>query len=304
LTTSDTALRHDAFVYSSEDEYLARSVPFIRDGLEAGEGVIVANTRPGLAAMRDALGPDAQMAMFADVSESYTRPARALAAYHRVFAARLKGTPTLRVVADVQFGPDPREWDMWMGYEAVFNRSFAHLPVWVWCTYDASRLPGPMVDTAWRTHPEVLSEQGWAASGRFEDPDELLRSVTPPPVSLRGLRPVDAGDTPESFREQLAAELWAEDVSEAKVLDMLVAATEVYQNAMQHGGGVVDVRVGRAWGRFVCEVVDRGDGFDDPGAGYLAPREGMGAGLWVARQLTWDIEFFRTPRGFTARIWL
>jgi hypothetical protein len=42
----------------------------------------------------------------------------------------------------------------------------------------------------------------------------------------------------------------------------------------------------------------------DPGAGYLAPRKGVGTGLWVARQLTWQIEFFRSPRGFTARIWL
>ena len=29
-----------------------------------------------------------------------------------------------------------------------------------------------------------------------------------------------------------------------------------------------------------------------------------GAGLWVARQLTWQIDFFRSPDGFTARIWL
>jgi anti-sigma regulatory factor (Ser/Thr protein kinase) len=102
----------------------------------------------------------------------------------------------------------------------------------------------------------------------------------------------------------LAAELWAANVSEAKVLDMLVAATEVYENAEEHGGGVEEVRVGRASGRFVCEVVDRGVGFDDPGAGYLAPQEGVGTGLWVARQLTWAIEFFRSPRGFSCRIWL
>jgi hypothetical protein len=53
----------------------------------------------------------------------------------------------------------------------------------------------------------------------------------------------------------------------------------------------------------VGEIVDRGDGFDDPTAGYLAPRPGAGTGLWVARQLTWDIEFIRAPDGFTARLW-
>jgi hypothetical protein len=38
-------------------------------------------------------------------------------------------------------------------------------------------------------------------------------------------------------------------------------------------------------------------------AGYLAPRAGAGSGLWVARQLTWLIEFFRSPDGFTTRTW-
>jgi anti-sigma regulatory factor (Ser/Thr protein kinase) len=93
-------------------------------------------------------------------------------------------------------------------------------------------------------------------------------------------------------------------MSEAQSLDLLLAGTEIANNAMQHGGGIQLVRVGHIRGRFVCEIVDRGDGFDYPAAGYLAPREGIGAGLWVARQLTWRIEFFHSPTGFTTRIWL
>jgi anti-sigma regulatory factor (Ser/Thr protein kinase) len=106
------------------------------------------------------------------------------------------------------------------------------------------------------------------------------------------------------FREHLARELVAAGMGEASVLDMLLAATEVATNATEHGGGVKEVRVGRADGRFVCEIVDRGEGFDDPSAGYLAPRTGVGNGLWVARQLTWRLDFFRSPTGFTARLWL
>jgi anti-sigma regulatory factor (Ser/Thr protein kinase) len=85
---------------------------------------------------------------------------------------------------------------------------------------------------------------------------------------------------------------------------MLVAGTEVAANAVRHGSGIQEVRTGRADGRFVCEVVDRGPGFDDPAAGYIAPREGTGSGLWVARQLTWRLEAFPSPRGFTVRTWL
>jgi anti-sigma regulatory factor (Ser/Thr protein kinase) len=108
----------------------------------------------------------------------------------------------------------------------------------------------------------------------------------------------------EGLRERLALELAAEQVTEGKAIDLLLAATEIATNAIEHGGGVKDVRVGRVEGRFVCEIVDRGSGFDDPSAGYLAPRAGVGAGLWVARQLTWRIDFFRSPNGFTSRIWL
>jgi anti-sigma regulatory factor (Ser/Thr protein kinase) len=85
---------------------------------------------------------------------------------------------------------------------------------------------------------------------------------------------------------------------------MLVAGTEIAANAVRHGGGIKEVRVGRAEERFVCEVIDRGSGFDDPVAGYLAPRDGTGTGLWVARQLTWRVEPFRSPRGFTVRLLL
>jgi anti-sigma regulatory factor (Ser/Thr protein kinase) len=299
-----TPFRHSALVYESQDEYLASAVLFLKEGIEEGEGAIVAHTKPRLAMMREALGPDAAHVGFVDVSSAYTRPAKTLAAYHAVYAEQLRETPTLRAVADVQFGPDPAEWDLWTGYEAVFNRSFAHLPAWVICSYNANGTPDPILEGVWQTHPEVVADETLTTSDRFEDPDELLRRVTPVPIPLPELRSLPFGRDVEAFRERLARELHAEQVSETKALDMLLAATEVAANAVRYGGGVEDVRVGRAQGRFVCEIVDAGEGFDDPAAGYLAPREGVGTGLWVARQLTWRIEFFRSADGFTARLWL
>jgi anti-sigma regulatory factor (Ser/Thr protein kinase) len=304
MTPDGTALRHNAFVYESADEYLACAVPFLREGLEAGEGAIVAQTKPGMAMLSEALGADAGRVTFVDVSSAYTRPARTLAAYHEVYAQQLRKTPKLRAVADVQFGPDPREWDLWTGYEAVFNRSFGHLPAWVLCSYNANGTPDPIIEGVWRTHPEVVERDTWTRSELYEDPDELLRRITPAPEALRELRSIPVGQDPVQLRERLAPELIAAGYGEAKTLEMLLAATEIATNAIQHGAGIEDVRIGQAHGRFVCEITDRGPGFDDPAAGYLAPRGGIGSGLWVARQLTWRIEFFRSPRGFTARIWL
>src|SRR5690349_17080593 len=97
----DTALRHNALVYSSQEEYLACAVPFLREGLEAGEGAIVAHTKPGIAMIREALDADAGRVAFVDVSSAYTRPARTLAAHHKVYAEQLRRTGKLRAVADV-----------------------------------------------------------------------------------------------------------------------------------------------------------------------------------------------------------
>jgi anti-sigma regulatory factor (Ser/Thr protein kinase) len=304
MSSDGTTLRHNALVYESKDEYLARAVPFLKAGIEAGEGAVVAHTKPGIAMMREALGPEAAHVTFVDVSAAYTRPARTLAAYHRVYVEQLRKTPTLRAVADVQFGPDPNEWDLWTGYEAIFNRSFGHLPAWVLCSYDANGTPDPVIESVWQTHPEVVADDTWNRSDHYEDPDQLLRRLRPAPVALPGLRPMPLGRSVEELREQLARELAADEIGGAQSLDLLLAATEVANNAMQHGGGIQEVRVGRIRGRFVCEIVDRGAGFDNPAAGYLAPREGIGAGLWVARQLTWRIEVFQSPAGFTIRIWL
>jgi len=299
-----SGLRHNALVYESDDEYVTRSVAFLRAGLERGEGGVVANTRSGLAVIREALGSEAAGVTFVDVGAAYTRPARTLAAYHQVYAEELKKAASVRVVADVQFGPDPAEWNIWMGYEAALTRCFAHLPTWVMCTYNANGLPDPILEAVWRTHTDVLAGDGWTESRQFENPTELLREVTREPEPLTELRSIPCGRDAEAFRERLAHELGAEKVPEAKALDMLIAGTEIFANAEGHGGGVEAVRVGRAKGRFVCEVVDRGSGFDDPAAGYLAPREGVGTGLWIARRLTWELEFFGSPQGFTARTWL
>src|SRR6476620_1576241 len=230
MISDTTALRHNALVYQSTDEYLARAVPFLRAGIEAGEGAIVAHAKPGLAMMREALGAEAAHVTFVDVSGAYTRPARTLAAYHEIYLEQLRKTPTLRAVADVQFGPDPNEWDLWAGYEAVFNRSFGHLPAWVLCSYDANGTPDPVIEGVWQTHPEVVADDSWTSSDRYEDPDHLLRRITPAPAPLTGLRQLPFGRGAEELREQLARELAAYKTTEAQIFVKVPTATEIANN--------------------------------------------------------------------------
>jgi anti-sigma regulatory factor (Ser/Thr protein kinase) len=184
------------------------------------------------------------------------------------------------------------------------NRVFAAFPAWIVCTYDACRLPDRVLEAAWRAHPEVLSGD-WQRSARFEDPAALARAVTPAAAPLPGLDDLHFGTSAETLREALSRALAAARVPDGKALGMLLAASEVAANAWRHSGGPTAVRAGRADGRFVCEIADGGAGFDDPLAGFIpaAPGE-QASGLSVARRLTWRLEHYRSPTGFTVRLWL
>ena len=98
-------LRHHAFVYDSDEDYARRSADFLREGLNAGECCMVAHNRAGLAVMREALGRDADRTVFVDVSRTYTRPAHAVAAFYGTFVRLLQQAPSVRAVAEFQFGP-------------------------------------------------------------------------------------------------------------------------------------------------------------------------------------------------------
>jgi len=41
-TTAEPGFRHGAFFYADADEFLAGTVPFVQEGLEAGEAILVA----------------------------------------------------------------------------------------------------------------------------------------------------------------------------------------------------------------------------------------------------------------------
>src|SRR2546423_15719985 len=103
-------LRHTAFAYEGDDEYVERSLAFLKEGMDAGEGCVVAHTRDGIAMMREAFGRDADRVSFVDVGSVYTRPARALAAYCGTLVRELRTAPSVRAVADLQIGPWRDEW--------------------------------------------------------------------------------------------------------------------------------------------------------------------------------------------------
>jgi anti-sigma regulatory factor (Ser/Thr protein kinase) len=301
---SQPQFRHTVFVYSSDAEYVSAAVDFLRGGLEAGEGALVAAPRRRRALVRRAFGPAAEEIGFLDLAAVADRPAKMLAAQYVALYERLRCFPAMRLLVGVEPGPSGNGWPDWLGYEAALERTLASLPVWMLCGYDAGSAPAPLFDAVLRGHPDLLG--GTRRNGPRADFGEVLGELAPAPRPLPEVRTLAAGEGPEALRERLGAALAAEGVDGSRALDTVLAANEAILNAFRHGEPPVEVRLGRVGGRIVCEVVDRGVGFDDPLIGFDPPGDpgGRAPGLWVVRQLVRKLEAFQAPAGFTVRLWL
>src|ERR1700750_1017725 len=131
---SGAKLRHEAFVYESDEEFSAQMSEFLAGGLDEGAAVVAVRSRPNWSRLRDALGDRASSVQFMDRDECYVRPAKALARYDATIRHHLgRGAPTVRVVAEVQFGPTEKEWNEWTAYEALANRALADRPARILC---------------------------------------------------------------------------------------------------------------------------------------------------------------------------
>jgi anti-sigma regulatory factor (Ser/Thr protein kinase) len=299
-------MRHSLFLYEDDDRMVEKMAPFLCSGLADGGRAVVVLDRRKWQPLAGALGSDADNALYIERDTFYTRPEAAVAGYDGTIRRFVRdGASAIRVFGELPRCETDAQWNLWLSYEAILNRAFEHHPVWLMCGYDTRDVPEPLLDGALDTHPEMLTE-GWGRSPHYHEPEHVVRSRTPTPAPLAGLHllPLDGG--PRGFREALSAELEAAAVSELEAGNMLVAAEEVLANAQRHGGETRSVQVGRVGDRFVCEVSDDGPGIEDPLAGFLPPRPGHdgGAGLWVARQLTRQLELVPSPQGATVRLWV
>jgi len=298
-------MRHSLFVYDDDDQLVEQMAPFLRSGLNDGERAVAVLDPRKWERLAGALGSDADNMLYVERDTFYTRPEAALLGYDSTLRRFVRdGATGIRVFAELPRCETEADCDLWLRYEAIVNRALEHHPVWVICGYDTRDVAGPLLDGALDTHPETLAGD-WERSPHYHEPEDVVRSRTPAPTPLAGLRPLELDGGPRGFRDILSTELEAAAVSEPDAGNLLVAAAEVLANAERHGGET-SVRVGRVGDRFVCEVSDDGPGIDDPLAGFLPPRPGHagGAGLWVARQLTRQLELVPSPHGASVRLWV
>jgi hypothetical protein len=173
--------RHEALVYSSADELVASTVPFVRTGLARNEDVLVVLREAGRSALREALGGDAAQVEFAaDALAWYRSPEHALQGYTRYLDDRLgRGVDRVRVVAEVIWPESSATADVadWKRYEAGISAAMASVPVSFICVYDTQELPAGIVSDARRTHPVLRTAEGARPNARYTEPAAFVRGL-------------------------------------------------------------------------------------------------------------------------------
>jgi DNA-binding NarL/FixJ family response regulator len=170
---------HEALVYSTAEEFLAATVPFIREGLEGEEPLLVVTKEANLSALRTALDRDAGRVDFVDSAAWYRSPPQTLEAYDRYVRTRLEeGARRVRIIGELVWPrTSARAVAEWKRYESAINVTWASTPTWVVCPYDATALPEEVVSDAKRTHPVLRTGRGTRPSPRYTDPDAFVRDL-------------------------------------------------------------------------------------------------------------------------------
>jgi anti-sigma regulatory factor (Ser/Thr protein kinase) len=302
-----SAFRHEALFYAGEDEFLAGTVPFVVDGLEREESVLVVVNGPKIDALRNVLKSAADDVQFADMADIGRNPARIIPAWRDFVNANGGGTRRLRGIGE-PMSTDRSEAAITEchRHESLLNLAFADTGEWwLLCPYDTATLPSEVVAEAYRTHP-FLFEAGrhrsspWARdlSGvgvPFEDP------LPDPPANTPELA-FDAGGL--AGVRMLVRDLGAKARLRAtRLADLVLAADEVATNSIRHGGGRGTLRVWVDDHAVFCDVRDAGR-LDDPMVGRRRPRPDQigGRGLWLVNQLCELVQIRSSTAGTTVRL--
>lgn len=290
-------LVHPALFYADDDAYVAGTVPYLRDGLEADEPVMMAAPPAKLDLVRRELGSDAAHVTFHDMTVAGRNPGRIIAGVLRAFVDEHGGDRRVRIIGEpIWAGRNPAEYAAAVQHEALINVALDQRPVTVLCPYDTTALDERAIADAAMTHPVLLEHGRTTHSDDYADPAEFARHVSGPlsaPSEVGETLVFTAPSGPRAVRTAVAEHALRAGLDVDRVADLCSAAYEVAVNTVVHTGrpGLLalwthEAGSGPEPAAVVCEVQDSG-WIADPLVGRRRPghADGRGYGLYLAHQL-------------------
>ncbi|GAA1367411.1 anti-sigma factor RsbA family regulatory protein [Streptomyces beijiangensis] len=298
---------HPALFYRGHEQYVAGTVPFVLDGLAAGEPVAVAVPGPQLELIRAELGARADAVHFVDMPRAGRNPGRIIPGVLRAFADGHRDKRVRIIGEPIWAGRTSLEYPACVQHEALINTAFRGRDVTILCPYDVDRLDATVLTDAYATHPVVI-ENGRELTSSTYDPDHIVARYNEP------LAAPSAGAAEMAFtlEELVAARHFA--VRHAQELgldggtqlgDLALVVAELTTNSVVHGGGSGTLWVWGEGRQLVCQVRDSGT-MEDPLAGRRPPARGQrgGRGLLMVHHLGDLVRVHTSKTGTTIRCYL
>lgn len=276
---------HEVTFYEGPRD-LARTVaPYVLEGIEQGEAVLVAMVEERASALEQALGPAAAAVDWVDMEELGRNPARIIPAWRR-FVQEHQDLGAMRGVGEPAW-PGRRDVELAEAelHEGLLNVAFDDGPPWrLLCPYDVSALPDEVVAHVAETHPVVHEGRPTGYAGHQHARSRFSSPLPEAPADALVI-PFEAGDLPGVRglirRVGQSARLGADAAD-----DLVLATHELAMNSVLHGEGEGLVSVWHRPDAVVVQIADDGR-IDDPlvGRDLVDPQSETGRGVWMANQL-------------------
>ena len=293
--------RHEALLYAGEAEFVGQVSTFIRDGLDAGEQVLVVVGGEKIAALRVELGDRSTEVRFADMLDVGANPARIIPAWQAFVDEYGREERPVRGIGEpIWAGRSADELVECERHEALLNLAFANAPAWwLLCPYDTQTLPTRVLDEARRNHPSVQDAGGHHRTAEYRGLDDIgapFDAPLPhPPAGVNELR--FASHDLAAVRAWVDAHASRSGLGPSRSEDLVLAVNEIVTNSVRHGGGSGTLQMWDTVDTVISEIDDHGH-IDLPMIGREQPTldQSSGFGLWIANQVC-DLVQVRTFPG-------
>ena len=302
-THPPAGFRHEALLYEGDDQFIERTVPFIEQGVRAGEAVLVVVNERKIERLRERLGDKASAVSFADMAMVGSNPARIIPAWRDFVDASSRRKQAMRGIGE-PIWPDRSAPELaeCHHHEALLNTAFGETArFWLMCPYDATALQPAVIEHLARTHPLINRGNGAVMSPQYDEAQATPAHFTdplPPPTSPV-LEIEYSRDSLRRLRTWIAGHSASAGLDEVRTNDLVLAAHEIATNSVLHGGGSGLARFWTESKKIICEFVDAGH-MRKPLVGRELPSKDQahGRGLWMVNQLC-DLVQIRSTPGLT-----
>lgn len=297
-----SGFRHEAFFYADSDEFLAGTVPFLEEGVYAGDNVLVVLPEPRLRLVRGVLGSTAEEVDFLPMEKVGRNPSRLVSACRDLLRAS-NAEQGIRGLGEPIFaGRSAAELDECERHERLLNIAFGEeQALMLMCPYDTSALDDEVLARAERSHPYCSDPSGKSASTQYAPGNPLEGSLPERevPAATLGFGKSDL----RTVRRAVTDLARSAGLSRRRNEDLVLTVCEVATNSIQHGGGGGCLAIWRDDDELVCDIHDFGL-VEDPLVGRQRPPAGQagGRGLWIANQLCDLVQIRSGEEGTNVRL--